>query len=284
MIDIARLRITTVNENTSTRPGILGEWGQSILVEDGERRLLFDAGASASTVANADSLGIDLKTLDAIVLSHGHLDHTGGLAAVLSRIGRKIRVVAHPCVFDTKCLDDEEGSVYTGIPHRRELLESLGAEFQLSTGPTWLTDDIAASGVEPMTTDFESVAAHALVERDGRREQDPMLDDQSLYVRTSLGLVVVAGCAHRGIINIIRHGIALTGCTDVYLALGGTHLGPASKAQVDATIAALKDIGVQWLGLSHCTGLKHAARFAAEFGQKFFNNNAGTVLTFPLGG
>lgn len=284
MLDIAKLRITTISENTSTRVGILGEWGQSILVDDGEHRFLLDAGASASTVSNADFLGVDLRSIDAIILSHGHYDHTGGLAAVLSRIGREVRVVAHPCVFDAKCGRDSELDPYrfAGMPHRREMLESLGARFELADSPTWLTGDIATSGVEPMATGFESVWPGAAIARDGRHEPDPLLDDQSLYLRTSLGLVVVTGCAHRGVINIIRHGQAVTGTSDVYLVLGGTHLDGAPRAQVDATIAAVKEMKVQWLGLSHCTGLRHAARFASEFGDRFFYNNAGTVLTFPL--
>jgi 7,8-dihydropterin-6-yl-methyl-4-(beta-D-ribofuranosyl)aminobenzene 5'-phosphate synthase len=110
-----------------------------------------------------------------------------------------------------------------------------------------------------------------------------MADDQSLYLRTELGLVVLLGCAHRGAVNIIRHARELTGTARVYLVAGGTHLGPAPERQITATIAELKELDVRWLGLSHCTGLKVAARLDAQLGGRFFFNNAGSVITLPIG-
>ena len=94
--------------------------------------------------------------------------------------------------------------------------------------------------------------------------------------------MVVSGCAHRGIVNVIRYGLELTGMDRVYLVLGGTHLHPASEDQVDRTIDAFRKLGVRWIGVSHCTGLPRAARLAREFGDRFFFNNAGTTVTLPL--
>jgi 7,8-dihydropterin-6-yl-methyl-4-(beta-D-ribofuranosyl)aminobenzene 5'-phosphate synthase len=281
---IDKLRIVTLSENTSTGRGLLAEWGLAILVETEDRCILLDTGSSQAIAQNIEALSVDPRRIDTIVLSHGHGDHTGGLQTVLSRIKRKgLPVVAHPAVWGPKYSKDRKtGELkYVGIPFRREELESLGAEFRLSSEPTWITENIVTSGEEPMTTDYESVPDSLLLKNGERFVQDPMADDQSLFLRTDLGLIIILGCAHRGIINIVRFATKLTGIDEVYMVMGGTHLGPARKAQVDQTIADLKDLGVRKLGVSHCTGMGVAARLAHEFGGKFFFNNTGTVVDIP---
>jgi 7,8-dihydropterin-6-yl-methyl-4-(beta-D-ribofuranosyl)aminobenzene 5'-phosphate synthase len=279
------LRITTIIDNSTAKPETLGEWGLSVLVEAGTKTFLLDTGASEATVRNADRLHLDLKKIDAIALSHGHYDHTGGLDSVLKRIGGpEVRIIAHPAVWDSKYGYNRktEKYRYAGIPYRRELLEHLGARFELNREPTWLTEDIAASGEEPMSTDFESVADNLKLKEKDRFVQDPMADDQSLYIRTELGLIVILGCAHRGMINIITHARQLMDTERVYMVIGGTHLSRASEQQVEKTVGALKEMEIPWLGVSHCTGLEVAARLAAEFEGGFFFNSAGTVIRFPF--
>ena len=133
-----------------------------------------------------------------------------------------------------------------------------------------------------MTTDFEAVMPSAFLKTEGGYVPDPLADDQSLYIRTDQGLVILLGCAHRGVVNIVRHARELMGTERVHMIVGGTHLHPASSEQLERTIAALKDLEVQWLGVSHCTGMKASARLAAVFAERFFFNNAGTVIRFPF--
>jgi 7,8-dihydropterin-6-yl-methyl-4-(beta-D-ribofuranosyl)aminobenzene 5'-phosphate synthase len=285
MLPSDQLEITTVSENTSGRPGLLGEWGLCVLVEAGEHRFLIDAGASSAVTQNVDALGINLETVEAIVLSHGHFDHTGGLRAILARTRKKpVRIVAHPEVWGLKYSKSRKTKEYryVGIPFRQEELERVGAQFELTAEPTWLTEDIVVSGEEPMTTAFESVAQNLYVKRGDHFEPDTVIDDQSLYIRTDLGLVIVLGCAHRGMVNIIKHAQQLMDTDRVYMVLGGTHLDPASEEQVTLTIDALKSVDLRWLGVSHCTGQKVAARLSQSFGDKFFYNNTGRVLRFPF--
>ncbi len=284
MLDARRLRLTTIAENTSGQPWLVGDWGLSILAEDGEHRFLLDTGAAQSTVANADSLDVDLTRIDAIVLSHGHFDHTGGLLPVLSRPKSGVRIVAHPGIFGPKYARNRKTNRYryAGMPYAREALEAAGARFELTAAPTWLTADIVASGEEPMSSGFEAVSDTLHLKTAGGFEPDPVIDDQSLYIRTDLGLVVVLGCAHRGMINIIRYGQRLTGMQKVYMAVGGTHLGPASHPQVERTIEALRELDVAWVGVSHCTGLPTASRLDRELPGRFFFNSAGTTITFPF--
>ena len=285
MIEAKDIRITTIAENSVSEPGMIGEWGFSVYIEAGPNTFLLDTGASDTTLRNADRLGVDLKKIEAIVLSHGHYDHTGGLKAVLERIGRSdVRIIAHPEVQGRKYSYKKKTNTYryAGIPFQPDLLESLGARVELNAEPYWLTEDIAVSGEEPMTTDFESVAQTMFLRKEDRFVPDPMADDQSIYIRTDLGLIVILGCVHRGMINIIRHARDLMKIEEVYMVIGGTHLGPASQDQVDKTVRALRELDVTWLGVSHCTGMPVAARLAGEFEGKFFFNSAGTVIQFPF--
>lgn len=274
--------LTTLSENTAGRPDFMAEWGQSILVQTDGCTVLFDVGGSNVVLTNADRLGIDLTKIDAIVLSHGHHDHTGGLCDVLKRLGRK-RVIAHPDIWDIKYakrpLEDKEA--FIGIPFAREELEHLGASFELTPEPVSLSDRVMTTGEVEMTTDFEIIERNLFLKERGKFVQDPLADDLALIVRMDEGLLVVLGCAHRGTINTIRHAQKLTGEKRVYAVVGGTHLAPASEDRIERTIQELKDIGVQKIGISHCNGFYASARVARAFGDKFFLNNAGTQITIP---
>ncbi|MBD3217834.1 MAG: MBL fold metallo-hydrolase [candidate division Zixibacteria bacterium] len=283
MIDSEKLRITTLVENSTACALAKAEWGLSIIIEAGETSYLFDTGASDLVIQNAETLNIDLSGIDGIVLSHGHWDHTGGLLSVLKRTCQKdIPVIAHPGVFNRKYYynKDTKKYKYIGIPHRTELLEDAGARFKLSSGPIWLSDDIAVSGEVPLTTDFEKVSDEMFVKTENGFIQDPLEDDYSMYIRTDLGLVIILGCAHRGMINTIKNGQDLMKTDRIHMVIGGTHLGPAPEMQVDKTIETLKEMDTRKLGPSHCTGLPVAGKLAREFGDRFFFNTAGKKIWF----
>lgn len=285
MLNEKNIRITTLVENGTFKRGLLAEWGLCVYIDADGKKILMDSGASPHAVThNATALGVDLTKVDIMVLSHGHYDHTGGLTAVLQAIGKKMEIIAHPNIWDAKYVRKKDTGLYEycGIPFKRFELERLGAKFNPTAKPTWITDNVVASGEESMTTDFESPDEALCVKKDSQFVRDPLADDQSIYIKTNLGLLVVAGCAHRGIVNVVRHACEVTGIDSIYLVVGGTHLYPASDAQLEKTIDAFKKLRIKWIGVSHCTGMKQSVRLAQEFGARFFFNNTGTVIDFPL--
>jgi 7,8-dihydropterin-6-yl-methyl-4-(beta-D-ribofuranosyl)aminobenzene 5'-phosphate synthase len=274
------LQITTLSENTAGLGGLMAEWGLSILVESEEINILFDTGQSLSASHNAEIMGINLSQIDKIVLSHGHFDHTGGLKQALLRIGKEIDIIAHPDIWAAKYSRRQgQEARYIGIPFHRQTLESLGAKFSLSREPVRLSDNITTSGEIPMTTEYEIIEPHLQVKEGRRFKPDKLLDDQALIITTGAGLVVILGCAHRGVINTLYHAQKLTGVEAIYAVFGGCHLISATEERIWLTIAALKELGVQLLGLSHCTGLAASAIMAREFGERFLFNIAGTAIS-----
>lgn len=274
-----KLRITTLSENYADRGYLLAEYGLSIVVETDDVNILFDTGASISASYNADVLGIDLSKIDKVVLSHGHYDHTGGLRQILGKMGKEVEIIAHPDIWAAKYSRSQgRKDRYNGIPFQRQELERLGANFNLTTKPVRITDSIMTTGEVPMVTDFEEIEPVFFVKQDSGWQPDKLLDDQALIINAEPGLIVILGCAHRGPINTLYYAQQLTGVRSIHTVLGGSHLIHASEERIWLTIAALKELGVQRLGLCHCTGLPAIMLIAHEFEDKFFFNNAGTRL------
>ena len=275
------IKITTLSENTAAMPGVLAEWGLSVLVDTGEAKVLFDTGASSSVPHNVRLMGVELSQIDRIALSHGHYDHTGGLMGVLRQAGKPIDIVAHPDMWANKYAKAGDFERYIGIPFKHEDLEAIGASFTLSEEPVWITDNIVTTGEVPMVTEYEEIEPMMQVKEGDRFLPDPFRDDQALVVKTELGLVVILGCAHRGAINTVIRAREVTGVEQVYTVIGGTHLVRASEERITLTAAALQEMGVQRVGVSHCTGLNSSVLLAQQLGDVFFFNNTGTSITVP---
>lgn len=194
------ISITTLTENTANF-GFLAEWGISIFVEVDGAKILFDTGLGISAVHNAHILGVDLSSVDRIVLSHGHSDHTGGLRDILRETG-KVEVIAHPDVWESKYAGTIAANSFIGIPFQREELESLGASFNLTRDALWITDKVRTTGEIPMVTDYEEIDSILLVRENDRMSPDPVADDLALVIRTEEGLVVILGCGHRGLLTL----------------------------------------------------------------------------------
>lgn len=274
------VKITTLSEDTANY-GFIAEWGLSVLVEVDGLSVLVDTGLSFSAVYNAQLMGIDLSTIDWIILTHGHADHTGGLRDVLKMTG-EVKIIANPDIWKTKY--DKRGEHperYNSIPFLPEELESRGARFNLVREPFYINDNILTTGEIPMLSGYETIEENLFIKEEGKLRPDPFADDLALIINTDFGLVVISGCAHRGIINTVHHAQHLTGKELVYAVIGGTHLLRASEERIEKTIAELRETGIQRLGVSHCAGFHASARLAQAFKDAFFLNHAGTKITLP---
>jgi 7,8-dihydropterin-6-yl-methyl-4-(beta-D-ribofuranosyl)aminobenzene 5'-phosphate synthase len=262
-------KLTVITENTVPGKvgGLYAEHGFSLFLERPNARLLFDVGpAGIATLNNAPRLGIDLRSADALVLSHGHMDHTGGLLAFLRAIGKRIPVYAHPDVFSNRYSRHAGRVTYVGMPFKREALEAMGADFNLAGEFREIATGIYLSGQIPRRRAFETGDTELFVKQDGEYIRDPLRDDQSMAVETGEGLALILGCCHAGLINTVDHFQAKLPGRPIHTIIGGTHLGFAPAEQLLETIAQLKTLGIKRLGLSHCTGLQAGARLAQELG------------------
>ncbi|MDY6791299.1 MAG: MBL fold metallo-hydrolase [Thermodesulfobacteriota bacterium] len=278
------VRLTTLCDNLVGSIGFIGEWGFSILVECGEEKILLDTGMTGSVVYNAVNNGIDLNQITRIVISHGHLDHTGGLRNLLQVMRKNVEIIIHPEAWAKKYATRPEttGSQvhFIGIPFVKAELENLGASFTLSREPVWINDHIVTTGEVPMKTSFESIDNNLFVKTEEKLKQDKVLDDQALIINTLKGLIVVLGCGHHGMINTLMHAQEITGVKKILAVLGGTHLFRSDSYQINQSIAKLQEFKVEKIGVSHCTGMPAAMALMNHFGNRFFFNHVGKVTEF----
>lgn len=281
---LTSLKITVLVENTVGGPGgFTAEWGLSMLIETAGSTILFDTGSLGALVPNSRVLDLDLRTVDFVVLSHGHYDHAGGLPAFLRYYHRRLPVLAHPDLFTPRFARGGARLRHIGVPHRQVELESLGADFRFDEGPRELTPGLWASGDVPRRTGFEK-GDQRLVVRDanGEEKPDPLRDDLSLYAVTPRGLVIILGCAHAGLANIVEHARQVTGVDRVHAIIGGTHLGAVGASQQEATLSYLKALDVDFLAANHCTGLPMIAALSHLYRERFHFAPVGSRFTFPV--
>jgi 7,8-dihydropterin-6-yl-methyl-4-(beta-D-ribofuranosyl)aminobenzene 5'-phosphate synthase len=276
---VRRVTVTILCDNSVAGSGVLAEHGLSLHVDAGGRAFVFDTGASGVFVGNAARLGIDLSQAAPVVLSHGHYDHTGGLAALLSSWGGR-EVIGHPEVLAAKfSRQRSRPACAIGSPQSRRRLSRLGATFRLSAEPQEIAPGVITSGVIPRTTDFEHIPPHFMAKRGGQLARDSFDDEQAVVVRTRRGLLVIVGCAHRGLINTIRRAIEVAGDGHVRTVIGGTHLAAAAPPQVERTVKELRALGVGRLVACHCTGFGPSAELRSAFGESFSPGGVGATFT-----
>ena len=274
------VQVELLVENTARGAGILGEHGLCWLIKSGERRLLFDLGQGLTLASNAELMGADWTAAEAVVFSHGHYDHVGGWQR-WSDCLRSATIHAHPSALELKYQARADSRmVPAGDGQFAAAMEACQERLQLSKEPTEVLPGIWTTGEVPRETDFEDTGGDFYA-GDGGNRRDLILDDLSLFFKTDAGLVVILGCAHAGVINILRHCEALTG-ERIHAVAGGMHLLHASGHRMERTIEALREFSPDWLAPNHCTGDAAVASLYMAFPRQVLELHAGQEISFPI--
>jgi 7,8-dihydropterin-6-yl-methyl-4-(beta-D-ribofuranosyl)aminobenzene 5'-phosphate synthase len=267
----------------------LAEHGLSCLLKvysnSDEHWVLLDAGMTPTCfLYNAKVLGIDLTRIESVVLSHGHLDHFGGLMAFLGKAKKGIALVLHPDVFREQRINAPAAGLLQEMPSLDETaLKETGASIRKARGASTLASGhVLVTGEVERVTDFEKGFPWAEAKVNGKWVVDPFHDDQGVAVKVKgKGLVVIGGCSHAGIINIVRYAQKLTRTEKVHAVLGGFHLsGKLFEPIIGPTIEEMKKIGPDMVVPMHCTGWKAINQFALEMPEQFRLNSVGTTYIF----
>jgi len=253
-------------EDHGTESKLGNEHGLSLWIEAGGQHVLFDTGQTDLLLTNALALGIDLTLADAIVLSHGHYDHTGGLAAVLD-MAPKARVFLHPEATEAKYSLKDSGTRSIGMS--AEAGQALaGRRITWTATPTTLWPGISVTGHVPRLDAQEDTGGEFYLD-ESCSTPDRLLDDQALWIETDHGVSVVLGCAHAGVMNTLHYIRRLAEVDSFHTVLGGMHLLRASPERIDKTEAALKGYQLKRLAPGHCTGEDVIKRFSETFGRRY---------------
>lgn len=255
-----------VDNNTLIDRYFYGEPGLSYLITEGETKLLFDVGYSDLFIRNAQKMSESLMDLDYLAISHGHLDHTWGLLPLIRHYAEAVfegvacqrpTVIAHPEAFVYKEFSgDEIGSVLEDSKMEKHFTMRLTSE------PLWITDTLVFLGEIPRANDFENkepIGRYACAE--GLCD-DYVRDDSALAYKSPQGLVVITGCSHAGICNIIEYAKTVCGDNRIIDVVGGFHLLDLNQAQEEGTLNYFKEQGIKQLHPCHCTGLEYKIKLA----------------------
>jgi 7,8-dihydropterin-6-yl-methyl-4-(beta-D-ribofuranosyl)aminobenzene 5'-phosphate synthase len=244
------------------------------------RTLLFDAGPAAATFErNSAILGVDFSGIEAVVLSHGHWDHAGGLLAAVesiarSRGGDSFACYVHPGMFRQRATKRPDGQLYVNEPvPDPERLSRAGANVISTREPQSVADGaFYVSGEIPRVTSYEAgVPNHLTRSADGTSwEADPLIMDErfiSVHVKNK-GQFVFSACSHAGLINVLTHARSVFPSIPLYGAMGGLHLSGINERVIPETVADLKKFNLKLLAPGHCTGWRAVSRMAREFGDE----------------
>jgi 7,8-dihydropterin-6-yl-methyl-4-(beta-D-ribofuranosyl)aminobenzene 5'-phosphate synthase len=285
---ISTVNVTIVVDDEAGE-GLVAEHGLCLWVREAQRSLLLDCGQGHALASNAAALGVALNSVQDLVLSHGHYDHSGGLPEVVKR-APAVEVHCHP---------QANGARYSlrgGIPRpigmpetTRATLHSLPAQrLHWVAQPVAFGPAMGITGPIPRVTDFEDTGGPFFTDKEGTHA-DPIDDDLALWIRTDAGLVVLVGCSHAGLINTLWHARELAECPRLHAVLGGFHLLEAGRERIERTARALAEMSPDVVIPCHCTGARAAGALQDALGSRVRAGSAGATFTFgsvarPQGG
>lgn len=276
-----KFTITTLIENSKGEHlGLINEHGISFLIEVNDKKILFDTGQSGDFIKNANTLDKTLDDIDIVVLSHGHYDHTGGFRTLVETITSNFKLYVHNDAFVKKYSHDNAHYKFLGNSFTKDYIKEKNIEAH------YVTEDMLEidKGIYLITnfertTPFEKTNPRFYLENDTEHIPDDFHDEIMLAIDTDDGLVVILGCSHPGVINMLNTLMKRTG-KKINTIIGGTHLVRADDERIKDTIANFRAMNIEKLGISHCTGENAMNQLKESFGDKYFHNTTGTILYF----
>jgi 7,8-dihydropterin-6-yl-methyl-4-(beta-D-ribofuranosyl)aminobenzene 5'-phosphate synthase len=308
MPEVDKLTVTVITDNyydslrsdtpiskqfrTAPNASMHAEHGLSFFIESevegASKGLMFDYGVDARGIMNnMELLGIDAGKASALGLSHGHFDHWGGLVDILrqnrSRItgGTPLYLGSEAFAHRYSGRFSMENPTYLGQLDR-DAIEGLEVVKIVEVRePREVIPGVYLTGNIERTTAYERIPPSLLIKRGDKLEGELLEGEQAVMCNVKgKGLVVISGCAHRGIVNTVRHAQKVTGIDKVYAVIGGFHLVNAAPGIIEKTVADIKKIGPDYIIPTHCTGFEAMTIFAREMPGQFILNTAGTKYTF----
>ena len=256
------MKLTTLIDNIPVKAGLKGEHGLSFLLEVDSLKIIFDVGQTNRYIDNAQKMGIDLADVDYVVLSHGHYDHAGGLPA-FCKINSKAKILIHKKAFVNRYSKTDDKLKENGIPWKKQLNNYLDRIIMID-GDIQLGNTISIlSNIEKHHMPVNN--PRFVINEDDEYGVDCFNDEIILVCQADTGSVVLSGCAHNGIVNILQTVENRMGTSTFSLVAGGLHLSNADSADIKLVIACLSTFKVKRWGLNHCTGNIAYALFKDEF-------------------
>lgn len=274
------MKITMLMEDKEVdRAGLKTEHGLSVYIEVDGKKILFDTGQSGKFIDNAKALGIDLKGLDHVFISHGHYDHSGGLKRLIEEVKPNIEVYVGKGFFDDKYSLRTSGDYqYTGNPFDQAYLKEKNIEVKyVDRDMIQITENFMVFTNFNRKNEFENTNQKMFLRENGGYKLDPFTDEISLGIKTDKGLVVVVGCSHPGIVNILDTIIDRSGM-NIHQVLGGTHLVEEDDEKINKIIDYLKEKDIDLVGACHCTGKQGETMLEQQLEEGFTEIKTGDTI------
>jgi 7,8-dihydropterin-6-yl-methyl-4-(beta-D-ribofuranosyl)aminobenzene 5'-phosphate synthase len=279
-MDSETIRITVLVDNKPGN-GLTPEHGLSLWIETEDCRILFDTGQGHALFENAGKLGVPLEKTDFIVLSHGHYDHTGGVAGILRAAPKACLVLHEKTMIDRYSIPEGKSPHRIGVPQLvQDCIEGIPKGGIVRTRqPFYLKEQICVTGTIFRETPFEDAGGSFFLDLLGKNA-DPVADDQALWIKKGEGLVICVGCSHAGLINTIRYSMHLAGASVLRAVIGGFHLINAGSKRLNSTAEALESICPEMLVPCHCTGDRAVDFLKDRFGKRVSPCHSGMIFEF----
>ena len=279
-----KLQITTLIENSpDDKKELINEHGLSLYIEADGLNILFDTGQTGDFIKNARILKKELSSLDYIMISHGHYDHSGGLKKLVNLLDEYPELIVGADFFKAKYkMIDEQTYKYNGNSFDEKFIRDHNISLKkIEEDVVYLTEKIMVFHHFLSKNDFEKRNEKFYVMEKGLYVHDDFGEEIALGIATDKGLVIIVGCSHVGIVNILDSISEKTGMP-IYAVIGGTHLVEADETRIQKTIDAFREMNIKFIAVSHCTGEAGKYRMQQEFGDEFIENNTGNVIVIDI--